>query len=95
LGLDRAAAAEFSFFLAMPTISAAFLHDLWEVKDQLTVDQGLEIGIGFVMAFVSALVVVRPFLAFVTRAGYASFAWYRIALGVLLFAAMAAGWPGR
>jgi undecaprenyl-diphosphatase len=92
LGLDRPVAAEFSFFLAMPTISAAFLHDLWEVRSQLTVDRGLEIAVGFVMAFLSALLVVRPFLRFITRSGFAWFAWYRIALGVLLFAAMAVGW---
>jgi undecaprenyl-diphosphatase len=92
LGLDRAAAAEFSFFLAMPTISAAFVHDAWEVRHLLTLDRAAEIAIGFVMAFVSALVVVKPFLQFVTKAGFGWFAWYRIGLGVLLFAAMAAGW---
>ena len=92
LGLDRAVAAEFSFFLAMPTMAGAFVHDLLEVRDHLTTDRALEIAIGFVAAFVSALLVVRPFLRFVTRAGFAPFAWYRIAVGVLLFAAMAAGW---
>ena len=92
LGLDRAVAAEFSFFLAIPTIAGAFVHDLLEVRDQLTTDRALEIAIGFVAAFVSAALVIRPFLRYVTRAGFAPFAWYRIALGVLLFAAMAAGW---
>jgi len=92
LGLDRAVAAEFSFFLAIPTISGAFLHDLLDVRDQLTFDRTAEIAVGFVAAFLSALVVVRPFLQLVTRVGFAWFAWYRIALGMLLFAAMAAGW---
>jgi undecaprenyl-diphosphatase len=92
LGLDRAVAAEFSFFLAIPTIAGAFLHDLLEVRDQLTADRALEIAIGFVAAFVSAALVIRPFLRYVTRAGFAPFAWYRIAVGMLLFAAMAAGW---
>lgn len=92
LGLDRAAAAEFSFFLAMPTITGAFVHDLLDVRAHLTPDRSIEIAVGFVAAFVSALLVVRPFLRFVSRAGFAAFAWYRIALGVLLFAAMAAGW---
>jgi undecaprenyl-diphosphatase len=92
LGLDRAVAAEFSFFLAIPTISGAFLHDLLDVRDQLTFDRTAEIAVGFVAAFLSALVVVRPFLQIVTRVGFAWFAWYRIALGMLLFAAMAAGW---
>ena len=92
LGLDRAVAAEFSFFLAMPTLAGAFVHDLFEVRDQLTADRATEIGIGFVAAFISAALVIRPFLRYVTRSGFAPFAWYRIALGVLLFAAMAAGW---
>ena len=92
LGLDRAVAAEFSFFLAMPTLAGAFAHDLIEVRDQLTADRATEIAVGLVTAFISAALVIRPFLRYVTRAGFAPFAWYRIALGVLLFAAMAAGW---
>jgi undecaprenyl-diphosphatase len=82
--LDRAAAAEFSFFLAMPTMAAAFAKDLFEVKDQLAPERAMEIAIGFVMAFVASLVIVRPFLAFVRRSGFAPFAWYRIALGVAI-----------
>jgi undecaprenyl-diphosphatase len=82
--LDRAAAAEFSFFLAMPTMVAAFAKDLLDVKDQLAPARGAEIAIGFVMAFFASLVVVRPFLGFVRRAGFAPFAWYRIAIGVAL-----------
>lgn len=92
LGLDRAAAAEFSFFLAMPTMAAAFVHDLWEVKDHLAPERAAEIAIGFVMAFLAALVVVKPFLRFVTRSGFAPFAWYRIAMGAGIFAAIGAGW---
>ena len=90
--LDRAAAAEFSFFLAMPTMTAAFAKDLLEVKDQLAPGQAAEIAIGFVMAFFASLVVVRPFLGFVRRSGFAPFAWYRIALGMAILAAVAAGW---
>ncbi len=89
--LDRAAAAEFSFFLAMPTMAAAFAHDLLEVRHQLTPDRTLEIAIGFVMAFFASLVVVRPFLRFVSRSGFAPFAWYRIVAGLALFAAVFAG----
>jgi undecaprenyl-diphosphatase len=91
LGLSRRAAAEFSFFLAMPTMIAAFAHDLWEVRHSLSAERGLEIGVGFVMAFVAALLVVRPFLAYVTRNGFAPFAWYRIAAGVAILAALGAG----
>ena len=89
--LDRAAAAEFSFFLAMPTMAAAFAHDLLEVRHQLTGDRALEIAIGFVMAFLASLAVVRPFLRFVGRSGFAPFAWYRIVAGLAIFAAVAAG----
>jgi undecaprenyl-diphosphatase len=91
LGLDRRVAAEFSFFLAMPTMTAAFANDLLDVRGHLTSDRALEIGVGFVMAFVASFLVVKPFLNMVGRSGFASFGWYRIAAGLLLFAAMAAG----
>jgi undecaprenyl-diphosphatase len=89
--LDRAAAAEFSFFLAIPTMAGAFVHDLWEIRHDLGAERGAEIAVGFVAAFFAALVIVRPFLRFVSRAGFAPFAWYRIVLGLALLAAMAAG----
>jgi undecaprenyl-diphosphatase len=90
--LDRPAAAEFSFFLAMPTMIAAFAKNLLEVKDYLSPERAVEIAIGFVMAFFASLAVVRPFLGFVRHAGFAPFAWYRIAIGLALFVVMAAGW---
>ena len=92
MGLDRPAAAEFSFFLAMPTMMAAFAHSLLKVRHQLSADRAAEIAVGFVFAFLASLVVVRPFLAVVRRRGFAPFAWYRIVLGVALFAAIAAHW---
>jgi len=91
-GLERSAAAEFSFFLAMPTMAGAFAHEIWEVRHHLTPDRAAEISVGFVMAFLAALVVVRPFLKFVTQSGFAPFAWYRIAAGLVILAAAAAGW---
>jgi undecaprenyl-diphosphatase len=90
LGLDRPAAAEFSFFLAMPTMTAAFAHDLFEARHGLGVERAEEIAIGFVMAFVASVVVVGPFLALVRRRGFVPFAWYRIVAGVLVLAAIAA-----
>jgi len=91
-GVDRPAAAEFSFFLAMPALAAAFAHDLLEVRHALGVERGLEIAVGLVMAFISSALIVRPFLAVVRRSGFQLFAWYRILAGVLLLAAIAAGW---
>jgi undecaprenyl-diphosphatase len=76
----------------MPTMVAAFVYKLMDVKDFLTPDRALEIGVGFVMAFLAALVVVRPFLTFVTRSGFAPFAWYRIALGTVILAVLGADW---
>jgi undecaprenyl-diphosphatase len=92
MGLDRPAAAEFSFFLAIPTMTAAFAHELLEVRSSLTSVQGAEIAIGFVAAFIASLIVVRPFLEFIRHAGFAPFAWYRIVLGAVIVAALAAGW---
>jgi undecaprenyl-diphosphatase len=91
-GLERTTAAEFSFFLSMPTMVAAFVHDLIEVRHDLTMERAGEIGVGFVMAFIAALLVVKPFLRFVGRAGFAPFAWYRISAGAVMVLAMAAGW---
>ena len=89
--LDRPAAAEFSFFLAIPTMAAAFGYEFMQVREQLARERGLEIAIGFAMAFVASAVVVKPFLYFVRRSGFAPFAWYRIAAGVGLLALFPAG----
>jgi undecaprenyl-diphosphatase len=91
LGLDRPAAAEFSFFLAMPTLTAAFAHDLLETRHSLGAQLGLEIAVGFVFAFIASALVVKPFLALVRRSGFVPFAWYRIAAGIVLLAALAIG----
>ena len=90
--VDRAAAAEFTFFLAMPTMAAAFAHDLLGARHELASARGLEVAVGFVMAFISSALVITPFLNYVRRSGFAPFAWYRIALGIALLAAVAAGW---
>ena len=92
MGLDRPAAAEFSFFLAMPTMAAAFGHDLLEVRSSLSPERAMAIAVGLVMAFVASVIVVRPFLGFIRRAGYAPFAWYRIAVGLAIVVALRLGW---
>src|SRR4029453_16160155 len=94
-GLSRPVAAEFSFFVAMPTMAAAFAHSLLQLRDQITVDRLSAVAVGFVAAFVASLLVVRPFLAFVRRAGFAPFAWYRIVIGLVIAAALAGGWGER
>jgi undecaprenyl-diphosphatase len=92
LGLDRPAAAEFSFFLAIPTLSAAFAHDLLKARHELGAARVEEIAIGFVTAFIASAIVIEPFLAVVRRRGFAPFAWYRIVAGVLIVTALAAHW---
>ena len=92
LGLDRAAAAEFSFFLAMPTMVGAFAYELLDMRQQFAPERTVEIAIGFVMAFLAALMVVKPFVRYVARAGFAPFAWYRIAVGGGILLATGAGW---
>ncbi|MCY1126663.1 undecaprenyl-diphosphate phosphatase [Frigidibacter sp. RF13] len=91
LGADKRTAAEFSFFLSMPTMSAAFAYDLWKNRDVLDTSAMGEIAIGFVLAFLSALVVVRWVLGYVSRRGFALFGWWRIIVGCLAWAALWAG----
>jgi len=88
LRVDRPAAAEFSFFLAMPTMMAAFAKDLLDARHELGTSRIAEIAVGFVMAFIASALVVRPFLEYVRRNGFAPFAWYRIVLGVALLIAI-------
>ena len=81
LGTDKRSAAEFSFFLAMPTMAGAFAYDLYKNFDLLSVSDASYIAVGFAAAFVAGLVVVRGLLDFVSRRGFAPFAWWRIAVG--------------
>ena len=83
LGVDKRAAAEFSFFLALPTMAGAFTYDLYKNRALLSMDDALVIGIGFAAAFVTAVVVVRSLLDFVARHGFAPFAWWRIVVGAV------------
>ena len=81
MGASKPAAAEFSFFLAMPTMAGAFAYDLFKNYKLLDTSDAALIGIGFVMAFLSALVVVKGFIGIVSRFGFAPFAYWRIAVG--------------
>lgn len=83
LRVDRATSAEFSFFLAIPTMLGATVYDLFKNWSTLDWHGGGLIAIGFVTAFLAAIVVVKPFVRFVSRHGFGVFAWYRIAVGTL------------
>ena len=91
LGVGRRAAAEFSFFLSMPTMAGAFAYDLWKSRHLLDASALGEIALGFVAAFVTAVLVVRWTLDFVSRRGFALFGWWRIIVGALALAALAMG----
>jgi undecaprenyl-diphosphatase len=82
LGADKRSAAEFSFFLAIPTMLGAFVFDLYENWSSIDASAALVIAVSFVAAFVSALFVVRSFLGFVSQYGLAPFGWWRIVVGV-------------
>lgn len=79
--VEKKAAAEFTFFLAIPTMMGAFVLDAWESRDQLTADTLPLLAVGFVVAFLVAIVVIKTMLAIVTRRGFAPFGWLRIAIG--------------
>jgi undecaprenyl-diphosphatase len=84
LGVDRRTATEFSFFLAVPTMLAASSYDLYKNWAIMNADSLGVIAIGFVAAFLCALVVVRGLIAFVSRHGFGPFAWYRMVIGVVM-----------
>ena len=84
LGLSRRAATELSFFLAIPIMFAATLYDLTKSAGALSAADVAFFATGFVVSFVSALVVVKAFLAYVSHHSFAAFAWYRIAFGAVL-----------
>ena len=84
LGLSRRAATEFSFFLSIPVMVAATCYDLLKSRDALTLADAPAFAVGFVVAFISAIIVVKAFLGYVSHHSFAAFAWYRIALGLVL-----------
>jgi undecaprenyl-diphosphatase len=81
MGASKRAAAEFSFFLAMPTMAGAFAYDLYKNRSILSLDDAALVAVGFACAFVTALIVVRFVLDFISRHGFAPFAWWRIVVG--------------
>src|SRR6201987_2528554 len=91
LGADKRAAAEFSFFLAIPTMVGAFVYDFYKSRADMTTDHLGIIAIGFVVSFVVAIIVVKTFLEYVTRHGFTLFAWWRVIVGTLGLVALALG----
>jgi undecaprenyl-diphosphatase len=92
LGLSREAATRFSFFLAIPTMLGAAVYDLYKNWSLLSVADLPVFAIGFVAAFVAALLTVRALLAYVARHSFRPFAWYRIAFGGLVLLSWQLGW---
>lgn len=92
LGVDKRAAAEFSFFLSIPTMTAAVGYDLLKNRDVLDFTAWSQIAVGFALAFLTGLAVVRWLLGYVSRKGYALFGWWRIIVGT---AALLALWMGQ
>jgi undecaprenyl-diphosphatase len=92
LGADKRAAAEFSFFLAIPTMIGAFVYDFYKSRADMTTEHLGIVAIGFVVSFITAIVVVKAFLSYVTRNGFTFFAWWRVIVGTLGLIALALGW---
>lgn len=81
LGVERRTAAEFSFFLAVPTMLAASGYDLYKSGGALGSDDWTAIAVGFIVSFLVAVIVIRWFIGIVGKYGFAPFAWYRIVVG--------------
>ena len=91
LGADKRSAAEFSFFLAIPTMVGAFAYDFYKNRAEMSADHVGILAIGFVVSFITAMVVVKTFLNYVTRHGFTFFAWWRVIVGVVGLVALALG----
>jgi undecaprenyl-diphosphatase len=89
IGVDRKAGALFTFYLAVPTMFGATAFDLWKNRAILNLDAAADIAVGFVVAFLVALIVVRTFIAFIGRYGLKPFGWYRIVAGIGIIAMLA------
>lgn len=91
-GLSRLAAAEFSFFLAIPTMFAATLYDVYKNRDLFSSDDISLFAVGSVVSFISAFLAVRGLIRFISRHDFTAFAWYRIAFGILVLSSAHFGW---
>lgn len=94
LGLSRTAAAEFSFLVGLPILYGASLYKLISMRDELSSEMIMPFAVGTVVSFIAAIVVVKPFIAFLRRHNFVPFAWYRIVVGIALIALIASGHLG-
>lgn len=92
MGVEKRAAAEFSFLLSLPTMGAAVAYDLFKNRDVLDFGAVWEIAVGFSVAFITAILVVRWVLNYISRNGYALFGWWRIVVGSAALAALLLGY---
>jgi undecaprenyl-diphosphatase len=92
LGADKRSAAEFSFWLAMPTMFGAFVYDLYKSRGQMSMEHGILVAFGFAISFIAAWIVVKTFLDYVQRHGFSLFAWWRVIVGTLGLIALAVGY---
>ena len=90
-GADRRSAAEFSFWLAMPTMVGAFAYELYKSRADFSIDNSLVIAVGFVASFICGWIVVKTFLGYVQRHTFALFAWWRIIVGTVGIIAIVLG----
>jgi undecaprenyl-diphosphatase len=85
IGLDRKVATEYSFFLALPTLITATCYQMWKSRDVFQQDDYLALGIGMVVSFAVAWIVIAAFLSFVKKHTLRPFAYYRILMGIAVF----------
>ena len=94
-GLTRKAAAEFSFFLAVPTMFGATVYKMYKIfkegGTELIMDNMTTLIVGNVVAFIVAMLAIKGFIKYVQKYGFKAFGWYRIIVGGLILIMMAAG----
>lgn len=84
LGITKEKSAEFSFLLAVPTITAASIYKLWKVRSLIEASHVLQLAVGIGLSFIFAIIAIRFFLAIVKRSGFGWFGVYRIVIGVIV-----------
>lgn len=92
MGVSRKAAAEFSFFLGIPVLMGAGLLDMYKMRHELHLQDMEILGMGIVVAFISALLVIRALIRYVSKHDFSAFAYYRIIFGLFILVTWGTGW---